>query len=112
MQGNRRRQGSTLITNTETMARYNIQVNPRTLGLYAFFKHKGSEYYADLCDVPWSIDYVNECMIFHAKDGQVTDWSELYCKRNIPITEEALAACIDEFKNSLKDNRRKDNGKN
>ena len=94
------------------MARYNIQFNPRTSGLYAFFKHKGSEYYADLCDVPYSIDYVSECMIFHAKDGQVTNWSELYCKRNIPITEEALAACIDEFKNSLKDNRRKDNGKN
>ena len=51
-------------------------------------------------------------MIFHAKDGQVTDWSELYCKRNIPITKKALAACIDEFKDSLKDNRRKDNGKN
>lgn len=80
------------------MAHYNIQFNPRTCGLYTFFEYKGSEYYADLCD---TIDYGNECMIFHAKDGLVTDWADLYCKRNIPITKEALTVCIEEFKAEL-----------
>lgn len=76
---------------------YTIKDNPRTGGLYAFFKYKGYEFYADLCDIPGSIDYVNECMIFSAKENQVSNWNERYCKRNIPITKEALAACIDEF---------------
>lgn len=75
------------------MAKYKIERNPQNGGLYAFFVHDGQEYYADLC---FCILYT-ECMIFTSKDQEVTDWGELYCKRNIDISEEALTACIDEF---------------
>ena len=70
--------------------------NPRTDGYYAFFEHNGYEFYADLC-LTW--DAGNECMIFASKDKQVTSWRELYCKRGIPVTEESLLRCIDEFIN-------------
>lgn len=81
------------------MITYEIKDNPYTGGLYAFFEHEGCEFYADLSDIPGSdiVGYKNECMIFPAKDGKVTSWSELYCKRNIPVTIDSLAACIVEF---------------
>lgn len=74
--------------------------NPRTGGCYAFFEHGGKEYYADLCLLSYSIEPgETECMIFPAKDKQVTSWLELYCKRGIPVTESELLDCIDEFIN-------------
>lgn len=73
----------------------NIKYNPRTEGLYCFFTHNGQEYYADLCDIIYA-DYT-ECMIFPSEDEQVTSWSELYCKRDIPVTEAQLEKCIEEF---------------
>lgn len=82
------------------MAKYDIQLNPMNFGLYTFFEHDGQQFYADLCDIPFSeeyLDYENECMIFSSKDEQVTNWHELYCKRDIPVTEEALIECIEEF---------------
>lgn len=75
--------------------------NPRTDGYYAFFEHNGSEYYADLCLLPYSIDDDTECMIFASKDKQVTSWGELYCKRGIPVDEATLLRCIEEFVNTL-----------
>ena len=75
--------------------------NPRTDGYYAFFEHKGGEYYADLCYLRYSIDNETECMIFAAKDKQVTSWSGLYCKRGIPVTEDSLLRCINKFVNTL-----------
>lgn len=86
--------------------KYDIKYNQYTDGLCCFFHHDGREFFADLSDIPFSIDFVNECMIFPAKDGRVTDWSELYCKRNIEITEGQLARCIDEFKKEYDDNKR------
>lgn len=63
---------------------FTIKENPRTCG-----------FYADLCDVFFLGE--TECMIFHSKDKQVTSWSELYCKRGLPVTREALEECIREF---------------
>lgn len=83
------------------MATYDIRLNPNTGGIYCFFEYKGLEFVADLCDIPYSIDYTNECMIFAAQDGKVISWDELYCKRNIPITNNSLIDCIEEFKRSL-----------
>lgn len=73
---------------------FTIKENPRTCGYYAFFNHDGFEFYADLCIVP---EGFTECMIFHSKDKQVTSRSELYCKRGLPVTREALEECIREF---------------
>lgn len=72
--------------------------NPRTGGYYAFFEHGGYEFYADLC---YTYDAGEECMIFSAKDKQVTSWRDLYCKQGIPVTERALFDCIEEFVTSL-----------
>lgn len=72
--------------------------NPHTFGYYAFFEHEGSEFYADLC---FTYDQGNECMIFLSSNKQVTSWSELYCKRGIPVNEESLLCCIQEFIESL-----------
>lgn len=72
----------------------NIKRNPYNGGLYCFFEYDGHEFYADLC---LTLFDGTECMIFHSKDQQVTNWSELYCKRSIPVTEEALTECVQEF---------------
>ena len=74
---------------------FTIKENPMTCGFYAFFTHDGNEFYADLCYLLYMGE--TECMIFHSKDKQVTSWSELYCKRGIPVTRQALEECIREF---------------
>ena len=74
----------------------NIERNPRIGGLYCFFEYDGHEFYADLC-IPLIGGCGSECMIFCSKDKQVTDWHELYCRRGIPITKEALTECVKEF---------------
>lgn len=74
---------------------FTIDFNPRTGGVYCFFEHDGNEFYADLCDLFFLGE--TECMIFHSKDKQVTNLSELYCKRGIPVTKESLEKCIREF---------------
>ena len=43
--------------------------NPRTFGVYAYFEHKGFEFYADLCD---TFDQGNECMIFLSSNKSKT----------------------------------------
>ena len=67
-------------------------------GYYCYFEHKDKQYYAD---VTWTPDHGNECMIFPAKDNQVTDWGDLYAKRNIPVSVQSLEDCIEEFKKTL-----------
>lgn len=86
------------------MNTYEIRTNPFNLGLYCFFEHNGSEFYAYLCFVPHA-DYT-ECMIFAAKDGQVATWAGLYCKRDIPVTEGALVKCIEDFKRNYKEDQK------
>lgn len=69
-------------------------VNPRNNGYYAFFIIGDTEFYADLANL---LIIPTECMIFRSNNRQVTNWSELYCKRGIPATKESLLARIDEF---------------
>jgi hypothetical protein len=80
------------------MAKYDIKENPRTGGVYCFFTHAGQEYFADLSALDTLFGFwTTECMIFKSENGKVTSWTELYCKREIPVTPDALAACVDEF---------------
>ena len=79
----------------------NIQRNPFNFGLWCCFNHNGKEYIADLCVLRYDYDNITECMIFAAKDGQVTSWSELYCRRGLAVTEENLTACVKEFVQGL-----------
>lgn len=76
----------------------NIQPNFVNFGISALFKVDGVEYYADLCNVGGEY---NECMIFLAQNGQVVNWSDLYCKRGISICSEELKNCINEFVETL-----------
>ena len=77
-----------------TQMELNIKLNPCNGGPCCLFEYDGHEFYADLCYLSFG---GSECMIFHSKDQQVTNWSELYCKRGIPVTEEALTECVQEF---------------
>lgn len=63
-------------------------------GWFCFFEHNGSEYYADLS---MTFDAGEECMIFHAKGRQVTNWGDLYCNRTMEYSPDGLKACIEEF---------------
>ena len=84
------------------MAKYNISINPANLGVCANVPHNGRVYFADLAYLPILGD--TECMIFDiTEEGQLcfSNANELYCKRGIPTTEDALTACIDEFLASL-----------
>lgn len=55
----------------------------------------GKYYWADLNTF---YDLETECMIFKSnKNGNVTDWTEVYCRRNIDVTRENLLKCINEF---------------
>ena len=67
---------------------------------YGVFEYDGAEYYADVCYVPFG--GYTECMIFKSENRQIADaGSELYCKREIPVTELQLFKCIDEFITTL-----------
>lgn len=63
---------------------------------------KGKYYWADLNTFR---DLETECMIFESNEnGEVTNWSEVYCRRNIDVTRENLLKCIDEFKREMEEN--------
>lgn len=63
------------------------------------FVIKGKYYWADLNTLS---DLETECMIFKSnKNGKVTNWTEVYCCRNIDVTRENLLKCIDEFKREI-----------
>ncbi len=72
---------------------------------YCVFEYDGKEYYADLCAWPdWKAPFgdISECMIFKSLNRQITDaGNELYCKRDIPVTELQLGKCIKGFINNL-----------
>lgn len=83
-----------------------IERNYHNGGLACFFVVDGQEYFADLCLIQFS-DYT-ECMIFKTdNDHQLTlkNAKDLYCKRHIPLTREALTKCIEEFIKELKDGK-------
>ena len=86
------------------MATYeNLQIdyNPANGGIYALFNVGSQQYYADIADIPYC---GVECMIFKAKDDEVTDWCEEYASRDIllSVSEKSLKDCIKEFTESLK----------
>lgn len=60
------------------------------------FEHNGKQYFADLCV---NMFYDSECMIFawDAETDQVSDWKDLYCKRDILLTAEQLMSCVEDF---------------
>lgn len=65
----------------------------------------GKYYWADLNTLSVS-DLETECMIFESnKNGKVTNWSEVYCRRNIDVTRKNLLKCIDEFKREMEENK-------
>lgn len=73
-----------------------MEKNTKTGGVCATFNMNEKWYYADLSR---TFDHGNECMIFPCENekGEGVDWLELYCQRGIPITSEALTACITQF---------------
>jgi hypothetical protein len=73
-----------------------IERNTQTGGICAYFKYNHNFYWADLSYIEF--EGFSECMIFQAdKNGDILSWLELYIKRDIPITDEALIECIEEF---------------
>ena len=55
-----------------------------------------------MADLVHTFDCGNECMIFHSdKKGNVKNWMELYCKREINLTEENFKKCINDFAKQL-----------
>lgn len=81
------------------MSEYKIIRDKHGDGIGAKFSYNGENYYADLRVVNdfKTKKYVNECVInYDLKEGFSLE--VLYCKRNIPISEDALVECIEEFK--------------
>ena len=73
----------------------NIKPNLHTGGKYVTFEKDGNYYYADRS---WTLDWGMETMIFPCnEDGEVSDWSELYCDHSGKSLEE----CVEEFVKSL-----------
>lgn len=82
-----------------SMSEYKIIRDKHGDGIGAKFSHNGETYYADLCVVNdfKTKKYVNECVISYDLEEGIS-LEVLYCKRNIPISEDALIECIEEFK--------------
>ena len=67
----------------------------RGIAFECTFNLNGNWYWADLAFTP---DHGNECMIFHSnKKGEVKNWSEVYSKLGLDISEDCLRSCIEEF---------------
>ena len=75
-----------------------IAPNRVTGGIYGYFDVDGQQYYADVSSVSIG-PTISECMIFKSKDNQVVNWTELYCNRNVEISEESLRRCIKSLSN-------------
>ena len=61
----------------------------------AVFSADKKFFYASIAVIPF---FGLECMIFKCnKNGDVKNWSELYCNRNVELTSECLIKCIKEF---------------
>lgn len=78
----------------------NLKIEDNTVngGICALFNAGDQQYYADITHLTF---VGNECMIFKAENDQVTSWSELYCNRDVDVSEESLKKCIEEFVSSL-----------
>lgn len=78
-----------------------IERNFNNGGFCCYFKHKGEEYFADVCHLP-HMRY-SELMIFKSKNKQISfeDASGLYTEQNVPVTEELLESRIKRFVKTL-----------
>lgn len=75
----------------------NIEITHSTKrkAISAVFNVGDNWFYADIVNLPY---IGNECEIFKSdKDGNVTDWVELYCNRKVVVSEAFLLRCIREF---------------
>lgn len=71
-----------------------IKENPNTGGYCCDFYINNKKFYADISNVMFS---GAECMIFKYNEDDKIDWSGVYCKRHITVSEESLMECIIEF---------------
>lgn len=72
-----------------------INANENTGGLWCVFQ-KNDKFYC--ADISWTLDCGPECMIFPAdKDGRVTDWGDVFCKRYDFVSEDNLRGAVEEF---------------
>lgn len=72
----------------------NIRRNEGTGGYCCDFYINGKKFYADVSRVMFCEP---ECMIFeYDKNGEL-DWSGVYTKRYVAVSEESLLQCIKEF---------------
>lgn len=76
-----------------------IERNKITSGLCSTFQYEGEEYFADLSCVMF---IGMECMIFKSANGNVTSWTELYCKCVDSVSEKELIKCVVEFIKEMK----------
>ena len=75
----------------------NIKITHSTKrkAISAIFNIGDNWFYVDVANLPY---IGNECEIFKAdKEGNVTDWTELYCNRDVEVSEAFLLRCIREF---------------
>lgn len=75
----------------------NIKITHSTerKAISAIFSVGDNWFYADVANLPY---IGNECEIFKAdKEWNVTDWIELYCNRDVEVSESFLLRCIKEF---------------
>ena len=79
-----------------------IKRNSRTGGLCSTFQYEGEEYFADLSCVMLVGFSGMECMIFKSANGNVTSWTELYCKRVDSVSEKELIKCVAELIKEMK----------
>jgi hypothetical protein len=75
-----------------------IKIEPRdpnlNYGICCDFQVDTDSYRADLAmDLPW---IGTQCMIFE-KIGDEISWDGLYCRRDIPFSNDSLINCITEF---------------
>lgn len=60
----------------------------------------GQKFY--LLDLRDTLDTGTECMAFTCTSkGTVTNWHDLYCRRGLPVSSDALIDCIREFVEEL-----------
>lgn len=87
------------IVNDRTDTLDEIEVHEYSTGCCAYFYIHGQQYCADLTYIPTYAAgrHSTECMVFRAKDDQVDDWCDLYCKRDVSVSREGLLGCIEEF---------------
>lgn len=76
------------------MSEIEVKQNEQNGGYCANFYKGKKKFFADLCSLPF---VESECMIFERDKRGNIDWRGVYCKRDLPVTEQSLLDCINEF---------------